>query len=61
MNMRESVASAFVKYREQNEDLEAFSRRATIAPAHELCVWIKEEQMFSECSEDCKRGYRSER
>lgn len=60
-NSRESVVSAFVKSREQDEDLGVFNGRVIIAPAlvHRLWVSIKEEQraLHSEVLSECD-GYR---
>lgn len=56
-NARESVVSAFVKSKEQDEDLGVFSKRVTIAPAPGSVCQLKRSnilcvmQVLSECEE----------
>lgn len=61
-NVRASVVSAFVKSREQDEDLGVFSGRVTIASAPGFVCQLKRShapcvvQMLSECDGACGRG-----
>lgn len=61
-NVRESVVSAFVKSREQDEDLAVFHERVTIAPAPGSVCQLKRSnasclvQVLSECEGDCGRS-----
>ena len=61
-NARESVVSAFVKSREQDEDLGVFSERVTVAPVPGSVCQLKRSnvpcvvQMLSECDGDCGRS-----